>query len=152
MESRWRSPGFGKSKPLRSLWCLVALHPPPGEEKPLYAAVSRHRLSCQFGLGNYFETIFVSKPDSTVGFLQMPQPVQKWNFPSKKDPFLIAKQGRVSGRASRLASAQFCRCSWLDAWAATACSCWRSSMSRWRKIKLSSSSCKAWRGDQYGCT
>lgn len=27
-----------KPKKLRSLWCLFALHPPPGEEKPLYAA------------------------------------------------------------------------------------------------------------------
>eukprot|EP00435_Cladocopium_sp_Y103_P056268 s1198_g18.t6 len=32
--------GFGIERTAQSLWCLFALHPPPGEENPLYAAVS----------------------------------------------------------------------------------------------------------------
>ena len=47
----------------------------------------------------------------------------------------------------RWALAPFCPCCWRDVWAATACSCWTSSIIPWRRIRPSLSNCKASRGD-----
>ena len=114
----------------RSLWCLFALHPPPGEEKPLYAVVP------QLNAGR-----LVGKKLRT-GTVKMEGSWRRCRTSSS------AKQDWTTGYAgvfmlSRWASAPFCRCCSLDAWAATACSCWMNSIGPWRRTRPLSSNCKA---------